>query len=107
MTTTQRCTNRAPAWVNQFNKKIMRNSRQILEGLGLTQAMSYGLTTVAKSQNFLKQTTEPVKVAWPMTLDHEALRMNLVSGLLDDAAYNHARFVDDGAGEQGKRSWPG
>lgn len=84
-------------------QKIMRNSRQILEGLGLTQAMSYGLTTVAKSQNFLKQTTEPVKVAWPMTLDHEALRMNLVSGLLDDVAYNHARFVDDVAlYEQGR-----
>ncbi|GAC45313.1 phenylalanyl-tRNA synthetase beta subunit [Pediococcus acidilactici NGRI 0510Q] len=29
-------------------QKIMRNSRQILEGLGLTQAMSYGLTTVAR-----------------------------------------------------------
>ncbi|MCZ3393369.1 phenylalanine--tRNA ligase subunit beta, partial [Enterococcus faecium] len=81
----------------------MRASRTVMEGLGLTQAMSYGLTTIAKSQQFVKGDHELVKVDWPMTKDREALRMNLISGLLDDIAYNKARSVENVAlYEQGR-----
>jgi phenylalanyl-tRNA synthetase beta chain len=84
-------------------QKLIRASRTVMEGLGLTQAMSYGLTTIAKSQKFVKGDHELVKVDWPMTQDREALRMNLVSGLLDDIAYNQARSVDNVAlYEQGR-----
>ncbi|MCV3329980.1 phenylalanine--tRNA ligase subunit beta [Pediococcus pentosaceus] len=84
-------------------QKLMRASRTVMEGLGLTQAMSYGLTTIAKSQQFVKGDHELVKVDWPMTKDREALRMNLISGLLDDIAYNKARSVENVAlYEQGR-----
>lgn len=84
-------------------QKLMRASRTVMEGLGLTQAMSYGLTTIAKSQQFVKVDHELVKVDWPMTKDREALRMNLISGLLDDIAYNKARSVENVAlYEQGR-----
>lgn len=84
-------------------QKLMRASRTVMEGLGLTQAMSYGLTTIAKSQQFVKDDHELVKVDWPMTKDREALRMNLISGLLDDIAYNKARSVENVAlYEQGR-----
>ncbi|TLQ04668.1 phenylalanine--tRNA ligase subunit beta [Pediococcus stilesii] len=84
-------------------QKLIRASRNVLEGLGLTQAMSYGLTTIAKSARFVKDDHAQVKVNWPMTKDREALRMNLISGLLDDVAYNQARSVDNVAlYEQGR-----
>lgn len=84
-------------------QKLMRASRTVMEGLGLTQAMSYGLTTIAKSQQFVKGDHELVKVDWSMTKDREALRMNLISGLLDDIAYNKARSVENVAlYEQGR-----
>ncbi|MEE6728687.1 phenylalanine--tRNA ligase subunit beta [Pediococcus pentosaceus] len=84
-------------------QKLMRASRTVMEGLGLTQAMSYGLTTIAKSQQFVKGDHELVKVDWPMTKDREALRMNLISGLLDDIAHNKARSVENVAlYEQGR-----
>jgi phenylalanyl-tRNA synthetase beta chain len=84
-------------------QKLIRASRTVLEGLGLTQAMSYGLTTIAKSQHFVDGDHETVKVDWPMTKDREALRMNLISGLLDDIAYNQARSVENVAlYEQGR-----
>lgn len=35
------------------------------------------------------------KLLWPMTQDHSVLRMNMLSGLLDDVAYNHAHKVND------------
>lgn len=76
-------------------QKLQRASRLILEGLGLTQAISYSLTTAKKAKMFLMQKSEETKLLWPMTQDHSVLRMNLLSGLLDDVAYNHAHKVDD------------
>lgn len=76
-------------------QRLQRASRQILEGIGLTQAISYSLTTDAKAKMFLMRDSEPTKLLWPMTQDHTTLRMNLLSGLLDDVAYNHAHKVDD------------
>ena len=84
-------------------QKLMRATRSVLEGLGLTQAMSYGLTTIEKSQLFVQGQHDIIKVDWPMTKDHEALRMSLISGLLDDIAYNKAHYVNDVAlYEQGR-----
>lgn len=76
-------------------QKVQRASRQILEGLGLTQAISYSLTTESKAKMFLMRQSEVTKLLSPMTQDHAVLRMNLLSGLLDDVAYNHAHKVND------------
>lgn len=76
-------------------QKLQRASRTALEGLGLTQAISYSLTTAEKAKMFLMRDSQETKLLWPMTQDHAVLRMNMLSGLLDDVAYNHAHKVDD------------
>ena len=77
-------------------QRFIRASRHDLEGMGLTQAISYSLTTVEKAKQFqIKPLAEPMKLDFPMSSDHVATRMNIVSGLLNDIAYNAARNVDN------------
>ena len=77
-------------------QRFIRASRHDLEGMGLTQAISYSLTTVEKAKQFqIKPPAEPMKLDFPMSSDHVATRMNIVSGLLNDIAYNVARNVDN------------
>lgn len=77
-------------------QRFIRASRHDLEGMGLTQAISYSLTTVEKAKQFqIKSLAEPMKLDFPMSSDHVATRMNIVSGLLNDIAYNVARNVDN------------
>ncbi|KRL01360.1 phenylalanine--tRNA ligase subunit beta [Liquorilactobacillus capillatus] len=84
-------------------QKMIRETRQIMEAAGLTQAVSYGLTTAAKAKSFLMQPSEITQLSFPMSSDRTTVRMNLISGLLDDVAYNVARKVNDVAlYEQGR-----
>lgn len=86
-------------------QRRLRASRHVLEGLGLDQAISYSLTTVEKAKQFMvnPQEIEPMVLSYPMSSDHVATRMSIVSGLLNDIAYNHARNVDNVAlYEQGR-----
>ncbi|USS85263.1 phenylalanine--tRNA ligase subunit beta [Fructilactobacillus myrtifloralis] len=76
-------------------QRLMRHSRQTLQGAGLNHAISYSLTTPEKAGMFLLQPNFATTLQWPMTKDHSVLRMNLVSGLLDDIAYNQARGVEN------------
>ena len=76
-------------------QQLIKNSRKILLGEGLTHAISYSLTTEAKAKMFLLNDSNETNLQWPMTNDHAVLRMNLLSGLLDDIAYNQARGVED------------
>lgn len=83
----------------------LRASRHSLEGMGLNQAISYSLTTMKKAGEFqvVPSDIEPMKLDYPMSTDHVATRMSIVSGLLTDIAYNHARKQDDVAiYEQGR-----
>lgn len=86
-------------------QRLLRASRHVLEGLGLNQAISYSLTTVDKAKRFMVEPkdVDPMQLDYPMSTDHVATRMNIVSGLLDDIAYNNARNVDNVAlYEQGR-----
>lgn len=86
-------------------QKQLRASRQVLQGLGLNQAISYSLTTVDKAAQFQVHPTDaaPMELDYPMSSDHVATRMSIVSGLLLDVAYNAARKVSDVAlYEQGR-----
>lgn len=84
-------------------QQLLRDTRHYLESAGLDQAISYALTTEEKATQFMQATSYPTKVAWPMTNEHVYLRENLVSGLLNDIAYNVARKQTDVAlYEQGK-----
>lgn len=76
-------------------QKIIRDARSILETAGLSQAISYGLTTEVKAKRFMLDEAEMTQLDFPMSSDHTTLRMNLISGLLDDIAYNQARKVND------------
>ncbi|MDT2757841.1 phenylalanine--tRNA ligase subunit beta [Enterococcus asini] len=68
-----------------------RALRSTLEGAGLTEAISYALTTEEKSQSFTWQDSQLTRLDWPMTEERAVLRLNLISGLLDDVAYNISR----------------
>lgn len=68
-----------------------REVRSALEGAGVTEAISYALTTEEKSRQFMMRESNITRLDWPMTEDRAVLRMNLISSLLDDVAYNMAR----------------
>lgn len=78
-------------------QKLLRDTRHVLEGLGLNQAISYSLTTDEKARQFkiTPDDTNPVQLDYPMSFDHTVARMNIISGLLNDVAYNVARKVDN------------
>ncbi|WP_373841462.1 phenylalanine--tRNA ligase subunit beta [Limosilactobacillus sp.] len=77
-------------------QRFIRASRHDLEGMGLTQAISYSLTTVKRAKQFqIDPLAEPMKLDFPMSTDHVATRMSIVSGLLLDIAYNIAHGVDN------------
>ncbi|UQS86686.1 phenylalanine--tRNA ligase subunit beta [Nicoliella spurrieriana] len=82
---------------------LIRKTRDVLEGAGLTHAISYALTSADKAASFMMRPSAPTNLSFPMSSDHTTLRMNLLSGLLTDIAYNQARSVHDVAlYEQGR-----
>ncbi|WP_333589667.1 phenylalanine--tRNA ligase subunit beta [Ligilactobacillus acidipiscis] len=84
-------------------QKAIRETRRLLESAGLDQAISYGLTTPKKAQRFAMEPALQTNLDFPMSSDHTTLRMNLLSGLLDDLSYNSARKVENVAlYEQGR-----
>lgn len=67
---------------------LLRKVRTIAEGAGLTEIISYTLTTPEKAVEFAATPSNLTELMWPMTVDRSALRQNLVSGMLDTVAYN-------------------
>ncbi len=76
-------------------QQLVRTTQTTLEGSGLTEAISYALTTEAKAIEFVLEQQAVVKLQSPMSEDHAVLRQNLTSGLLTDLAYNVARKNSD------------
>lgn len=72
-----------------------RKIRTLLEDSGLHEAISYALTTEEKSRQFTIKDSLVTRLDWPMSEDRSVLRMNLISGLLDDVNYNVARKNSD------------
>ncbi|MGH2328525.1 phenylalanine--tRNA ligase subunit beta [Streptococcus uberis] len=70
---------------------LRRRVRAIAEGAGLTEIISYALTTPGKAQAFAIESSHLTELMWPMTIERSALRQNIVSGMLDTIAYNVAR----------------
>ncbi|KRL04234.1 phenylalanine--tRNA ligase subunit beta [Liquorilactobacillus oeni] len=86
-----------------YKQKVIRATKRLLEETGLTQAISYGLTTHEKAGQFMMEPSAATELAFPMSSDRTTIRMNLISGLLDDVAYNTARKVKNVAlYEQGR-----
>ncbi|MFS1126324.1 phenylalanine--tRNA ligase subunit beta, partial [Enterococcus faecalis] len=72
-------------------QETTRKIRTIFEGSGLSEAISYALTTEEKSRQFFINESNITRLDWPMSEERSVLRMNLISGLLDDISYNTAR----------------
>ncbi|MER2063254.1 MAG: phenylalanine--tRNA ligase subunit beta [Alkalibacterium sp.] len=94
--------NRLPATLPQsesipgeltHKQQRVRDTRHFMEGAGLSQAISYALTTNEKAKAFSLDEGELVKLDWPMSEEHQALRKSLLSGLLDNVQYNVARQI--------------
>ncbi|WP_295747393.1 phenylalanine--tRNA ligase subunit beta [uncultured Limosilactobacillus sp.] len=69
-------------------------SRLVMQACGLNQAISYSLTTKERATQFtIEQPVDPLMLDYPMSTDHVAGRESIVSGLLNDVAYNTARKV--------------
>ncbi|MBS9338888.1 phenylalanine--tRNA ligase subunit beta [Fructobacillus sp. M2-14] len=77
-----------------LRQKKIRASRKIFEGLGFNQAISYALMSPEKATAFNIGADHPVlALDYPMSSDKTTARQNLISGLIDDVAYNVARSV--------------
>ena len=76
-------------------QKTIRLLREILEGNGLEEAISYSLTTPEKAGRYAIGKGELVSLQNPMSKERITLRQNIISGLLDDATYNQAHYVSD------------
>ena len=72
-------------------QRLRRKVRDIAEGSGLSEIISYALTTPEKAVEFTPNPTNITELMWPMSVERSALRQNVISGMLDTAAYNVAR----------------
>jgi len=79
-----------PGGLTPYQRK-RRVVRQVLEGAGLMQAVTYSLTSREKFAQFALTKTEPVELANPMSEEHAVLRLSLIPHLLDAVSYNRAR----------------
>ncbi|MDO4912407.1 MAG: phenylalanine--tRNA ligase subunit beta [Lactobacillus sp.] len=68
-----------------------RRVKRFVQGQGLLEAISYTLTTEEKATLYTKEVKPVIKIAMPLNVAREALRQNLMTGLVDSASYNYAR----------------
>lgn len=76
-------------------QKLRRKVRTVAEGTGLTEVITYALTTPEKAVQFSTNPSNLTELMWPMTVDRSVLRQNMVAGILDTVAYNVARKNKD------------
>ena len=72
-------------------QQLRRRVRTLAEGAGLTEIITYALTTPEKAVEFTLNPSNLTELMWPMTVERSVLRQNMVSGILDSLAYNVAR----------------
>lgn len=74
-----------------------RKVRRVLEGAGLSQAVTYSLTSLYKASEYALEEREPVALAMPMSEERSRLRMSILPQLLEVLKYNTARQQDAAA----------
>ena len=70
------------------SQDLRRKVRTLAEGSGLSEIISYALTTPEKALEFTMEPTKLTELMWPMTVERSALRQNIISGMLDTVSYN-------------------
>ncbi|WP_458412272.1 phenylalanine--tRNA ligase subunit beta [Schinkia sp. CFF1] len=74
-----------------------RKIRRFLEGAGLTEAVTYSLTSSDRAELYKDETTKatPIRLAMPMSEERSTLRLSLVPHLLEAVAHNNARQLEN------------
>lgn len=75
----------------QAGRRIVRN---VMEGAGLYQAVTYSLTSAAHAQKFALKAEETTKLLMPMSEERSTLRQSLIPHLVEAASYNVARQAE-------------
>lgn len=70
---------------------LRRKVQATMEGAGLTEVITYTLTTSEKDNLFNQNPTPLIELMWPMSVERSVLRQSMVSGLLETLQYNQAR----------------
>ncbi|UTI86707.1 phenylalanine--tRNA ligase subunit beta [Mammaliicoccus sciuri] len=73
------------------NQLKTRKVKEILEGAGLYQAITYSLVRKDVAQNYTLEQQEVVELMMPMSEDQAVLRQSLLPRLVDATRYNVAR----------------
>ncbi|MDR2465350.1 MAG: phenylalanine--tRNA ligase subunit beta [Streptococcaceae bacterium] len=84
----------AESGLNQ-NQKNLRKLHETAMAAGLSEIVSYALTTEAKAPLFTEGRQVITKLDWPMTEDRTSLRLSLLPGILDIIKYNIVRQKDN------------
>lgn len=78
---------------------LKRRIKQFLEGVGLSEAITYSLLNKENVHSFIspeqKDSFVPVALKMPMSEDHQYLRLSLVPELIQRLSYNVARKQSD------------
>ncbi|GAE26143.1 phenylalanyl-tRNA synthetase beta chain [Halalkalibacter wakoensis JCM 9140] len=70
-------------------QKKRRHVRRVLESSGLSQVITYSLTSPEKAKGFAFETNQtPVRLAMPMSEDRSTMRTSLIPHLFDVLSYN-------------------
>ena len=75
----------------QAKRRVARN---VMEGAGLYQAITYSLTSEELSQKFALKAEDTTKLLMPMSEERSTLRQSLIPHLVEAASYNMARKAD-------------
>jgi phenylalanyl-tRNA synthetase beta chain len=77
-------------------QKLIRRIERLMESVGLNQAFTYSLTTDDHAAAFtVCSPAQPVRVDWPMSEEHAALRESIVPQLIDAVGYHLRRQMTD------------
>ncbi|QCR33195.1 phenylalanine--tRNA ligase subunit beta [Lysinibacillus sp. SGAir0095] len=75
----------------QGKRRIARN---VMEGAGLYQAVTYSLTSDELAQKFALKAEDTTRLLMPMSEERSTLRQSLIPHLVEAASYNVARKAD-------------
>lgn len=76
-------------------QRLVRHTRQIAEGMGLNQVISYALTSEEGADLLKSDSHEFVNLKLPMSEDRSRLRQSMFPALIEIAQYNQARQNQD------------
>ncbi|KAB8138182.1 phenylalanine--tRNA ligase subunit beta [Gracilibacillus oryzae] len=81
-------------------QELKRHVKRFLEGAGLSETVTYSLTSKERAEQFVspevkEATVSTVSLAMPMSEEHSTLRVSILPEMLTSAAYNLARKQAD------------